>query len=104
VRQPRSSTPLTHVAQEIAKFSRDLEQQFAATINERLSARLDTEAFHIAEHEVQQMATALGMDAGQIAVKLATGFSLSKFQMRQQFSISIGERFTPNIQTGETLQ
>jgi hypothetical protein len=46
-----------------------VEQQFAATINERRSARLDTGAFHIAEHEVRQMATALGMAADQIAVK-----------------------------------
>jgi hypothetical protein len=31
---------------------------------------LDTGAFHIAEHEVRQMATAVGMDADLIAVKL----------------------------------
>jgi hypothetical protein len=70
VRQPHPSTALTRVAQQRTEFSRELEQYFAATINERLSARLDTGAFHIAEHEARQMATALGMDADQITVKL----------------------------------
>jgi hypothetical protein len=68
--QPHYSTPLTRVAQQRAEFSRELEQQFSATINGQLSARLDTGAFYIAKHEVRQMATALGMDADQIAMKL----------------------------------
>jgi hypothetical protein len=69
VRQPHPPTPLMRVAQQRVEFSRALEQQFAATINEQLLSRSDTGAFHIAEHEVRQMATALGMDADQIAVK-----------------------------------
>jgi hypothetical protein len=50
-------------------FSQELENQFAATINERFSARLDMGAFHIAKHEGRQMAMTLGMDADQITVK-----------------------------------
>jgi hypothetical protein len=69
-RQPYPSTSLTRVAQQRAEFSRELEQQFAATINERPSVRLDTEAFHIAEHGVRQMATARRIDADQIAMTL----------------------------------
>jgi hypothetical protein len=65
---------------------------------------LDKGAFHIAEHEVRQMATALEIDADQISMKLCDWLSLSKLQMRQQFPISIGERFTQDIQSGETLQ
>jgi hypothetical protein len=52
VHQPYHSTPLTRVAHQTPEFSRELEQQFGATINEQLSAGLDTGALHIAEHEV----------------------------------------------------
>jgi hypothetical protein len=45
--QPHPSTPLIRVAEQRAEFSRELDQQFPATINKRLSARSDTEAFHI---------------------------------------------------------
>jgi hypothetical protein len=45
VRQPHPSTALTPLAQQRMESSRELGQPFAATINERLSARLDMEAF-----------------------------------------------------------
>jgi hypothetical protein len=70
VRQLHHSTLFTRVTQRRAELSRELEQQFAAMINERPSAKLETRAFHIAEHEVRQMAAVLGMDADQIALKL----------------------------------
>jgi hypothetical protein len=104
VLQPHPSTPLTRVAQQRAEFFRELEQQVAATVNERLSTRLDTGAFDIAKHEVRQMVTALGMDGDQIVVKLCDGLFTLEIPGVPPIPVSIGEGFTQDIPTGETLQ
>jgi hypothetical protein len=98
VRQLHPSTPFTRVAQRRAEFSRELEQQFAATINERLSARLDTGAFHTDEHEVRQMATATGMDANQIPVKLCDWL----FTLEIPYALTIPDLLWREVQAGHT--
>jgi hypothetical protein len=50
------------------------------------------------------MTITLGMDADQIAVRLRDWLFTLEIPVRQQFPISISERFTQDIQTGETLQ
>jgi hypothetical protein len=62
--------PLTRVGQQRADFSKALEQQYAATVNERLSTRLDVGAFHTAQRQVREMASALGMEADNVANQL----------------------------------